>query len=271
MTVRPGRRRLLWAAAALGAALLVGLPETRPAPAQGREPVLFAAASLRNALDEIAAAYRAETGRAVRVSYAASSALARQIEAGAPADLFLSADRDWMDYLERRGLIRAGTRADLLTNRLVLIAPKDSPVRAAIAPGFPLAALLGEGRLAMADTSAVPAGKYGRAALQALGVWDAVEGRIGQADNVRAALALVSRGEAPLGIVYRTDAVADPKVTILDIFPEDSHPRIVYPAALTAHAEGRGGGTGAADFLAFLKSPEAEAAFRRHGFAVLAQ
>lgn len=267
MAVRPGRRGLLWAAMALGAALLLGLPAIWPTSAQERDPIVFAAASLRNALDEVAAAYRAETGRAVRVSYAASSALARQIEAGAPADLFLSADRDWMDHLEKRGLIRAGTRADLLTNRLVLIAPKDSPVRAAIAPGFPLAALLGEGRLAMADASAVPAGKYGRAALQALGVWDSVEGRIAQADNVRAALALVSRGEAPLGIVYQTDAIAEPKVRILDSFPEDSHPRIVYPVALTTQAEEMGG----ADLLVFLKSREAEAAFRRHGFTVLAQ
>jgi molybdate transport system substrate-binding protein len=222
---------------------------------------VFAAASLKNALDEAVAIYRAKTGDRVVVAYAASSALARQIEAGAPADLFVSADVDWMDYLEKRKLIRFGTRQNLLRNRLVLIAPSDRPASVDVAPGFPLAALLGNGRLAMASPDSVPAGKYGKASLQALGVWRDVERKVAAAENVRAALALVSRGEAPLGIVYRTDALADRRVTVVGTFPENSHPPIVYPIAVTAS-----GSAPAEAFLKWLGQPQARAVFGKHGF-----
>jgi molybdate transport system substrate-binding protein len=197
----------------------------------------------------------------VRVSYAASSALARQIENGAPADLFISADLEWMDHLAGRQLIRADSRVNLLGNRLVLIAPAGQPVTMKIAPGFGLAAALGRDRLALADPAAVPAGKYARAALTSLGVWDAVAGRIAAAENVRAALRLVSRREAPLGIVYYSDAVADTGVRIVDTFPESAHPAIVYPAALTSTAS-----PAAAKVLEYLQSNEARAVFAAQGF-----
>lgn len=195
------------------------------------------------------------------MSYAASSALARQIESGAPAQLFMSADLDWMNYLAERHLIRADTRVNLLGNRLVLIAPRAEPVTLKIGPGFGLAAALGRGRLALADPASVPAGKYARAALTNLGVWDSVAGKIAAAENVRAALLLVSRGEARLGVVYHTDAVADPGVTIVDTFPATSHPPIVYPAALTPDAS-----PAAARLLEFLKTDAAWAAFEKQGF-----
>jgi molybdate transport system substrate-binding protein len=197
----------------------------------------------------------------VRVSYAASSALARQIENGAPADLFISADLEWMDHLARRQFVRADSRVNLLGNRLVLIAPAGQPVTMKIAPGFGLAAALGRDRLALADPAAVPAGKYARAALTSLGVWDAVAGRIAAAENVRAALRLVSRREAPLGIVYYSDAVADTGVRIVDTFPESAHPAIVYPAALTSTAS-----PAAAKVLEYLQSNEARAVFAAQGF-----
>lgn len=250
--------------------LLVGLLLAAPAMAgsaraQSGEILVFAAASLRNALDEAIAAYGKETGRQVKASYAASSALAKQIEQGAPADLFFSADLDWMDYLDRKGLIAQATRTNLLRNRLVLIAPRAGAIQPLrIEPGLDLAAALGaEGRLAVADVGAVPAGKYGKAALDKLGAWAGVQGRLAQTENVRAALALVSRGEAPLGIVYQTDAAADPGVAVVASFPEDSHPPIVYPVALTtAGADGAG-------FLAYLRGPAARAAFERQGFTVI--
>lgn len=222
---------------------------------------VFAAASLKEALDENVKAYQIKVNDRIVVSYAASSALAKQIEAGAPADLFISADLDWMDYLEQRRLIRIDTRQNLLRNRLVLIAPADSKVSVNIAPGFPLARLLGDGRLAMANPDAVPAGKYGKASLEALGVWRDVQARVASAENVRAALVLVSRGEAPLGIVYRTDAAADPKVRVVGLFPENTHPPIIYPVAVTA-----GGKPAAALFLRWLGEPEARAIFEKHGF-----
>jgi molybdate transport system substrate-binding protein len=224
--------------------------------------LVFAAASLKNALDEVAAV---SPGRPT-VSYGASSALAKQIEGGAPAQVFLSADLDWMDYLEQRRLIREGTRRNLLGNKLVLIAPAASTVKADIGPGFPLARLLGDGRLATADPAHVPAGKYTRAALEKLGVWDSVAGRLAAAENVRAALALVARGEAPLGSVYATDAVAEPKVRVVAAFPEGLHPAIVYPVALTAAAPAAGS---AADFLNLLRSPVARRVFEKHGFTPL--
>ena len=223
--------------------------------------VMFAAASLKDALDENVKAYRAQTGDRILASYAASSALARQIEAGAPADLFVSADLDWMDYLEQRKLIKRGTRQNLLGNRLVLIAPVDSKVSVNIAPGFPLAGLLGSGRLAMANPDAVPAGKYAKAALESLRVWKDVRSKVVGAENVRAAMVLVSRGEAPLGIVYRTDAFADPRVRVVGTFPENTHPAIVYPIAVTAS-----GKPAAEAFLKWLGRPEARAVFGRHGF-----
>ena len=189
--------------AALGAALLLAWP------AAAQEVTVFAAASLKNALDAVATAWTAAGGGRATLSYAASSALAKQIEAGAPADVFVSADRDWMDYLADRDLVRKDSIVELLGNRIVLVAPVDSTATATIAPGFDLSALLGDGRLAMANVDAVPAGKYGKASLEALGVWDTVAGRVAQAENVRAALALVATGEAPLGIVYATDAAAE--------------------------------------------------------------
>ena len=246
---------------ALAAALLCAAPVR----ATAADLVVFAAASLKNALDDIAVQWQRETGKAVRISYAASSALAKQIEAGAPTQLFISADLEWMDYLAQRNLVKPDTRSNLLGNRIVLIAPKDSNVALSIAPGFALVQALGGGRLAMANTGAVPAGKYGKAALQKLGVWDAVECRTAQAENVRAALVLVSRAEAPLGIVYRTDAAADPNVRIVDAFPEDTHPPIVYPAALTAAASH----PDAAPFLAYLRSQAARPLFEKQGFTVL--
>lgn len=222
---------------------------------------VFAAASLKNALDEAGRSYEAKSGDQVRISYAASSAIARQIEQGAPADLFISADRDWMDYLEQRSLIVARSRRDLLSNRLALIAPADSKVALRIGRGMPLARALGTGRLATAGPD-VPAGKYAKAALSALGVWSSVSGRLAQAENVRIALQYVARGEAPLGVVYDTDALAEPRVRIVGLFPESSHPRIVYPAALTAGATAPKAGA----FLTYLSGPESARIFRRHGF-----
>ena len=204
-----------------------------PALAQGRDVLIFAAASMKNALDDIVAQWQRETGKKVVVSYAASNTLIKQIEQGAPADIFISADTDWMDYGEQKGLIKKDTRVNLLGNKLVLIAPKDANVTTDIKARFDLAALLKGGRLAMANVDAVPAGKYGKASLEKLGVWDSVKDKIAQADSVRAALVLVARGETPLGIVYQTDAASDPSVKIVGTFPADTHPPIIYPVALT--------------------------------------
>ncbi|HEX2561421.1 molybdate ABC transporter substrate-binding protein [Phenylobacterium sp.] len=250
---------------ALGAGLAAAGQFLLAAPARARAPVtVFAAASLQNALNDVGAAYTRGTGQPVRFSYAASSAIARQIEQGAPADLFVSADREWMDYVAHRGLIQPASRRDLLAGRLVLIAPARSKVQLAIRPGMPLARTLGRGRLAMAAPD-VPAGRYGRAALTRLGVWKSVEGRIAPAENVRSALQFVARGEAPLGIVYETDAKLDRRVRIVSVFPPSSHPPIVYPAALTSRgARNRAAG----GFLAYLSGPEATAVFRRYGFSV---
>jgi molybdate transport system substrate-binding protein len=246
-------QRCLAAILALCASVFVGSARA--------DTTVFAAASLKDALDENVAAYRDGMNERVVVSYAASSALAKQIEAGAPADLFISADLEWMDYLQQRRLIKPETRRNLLRNRLVLIAPADSRVSVSIAPGFPLATLLGKGRLAMANPDAVPAGKYGKASLEALGVWRDVQARLASTENVRAALVLVARGEAPLGIVYRTDAAADSKVRVVGLFPESTHPPIIYPIAVTAGAK-----PAAAAFLTWLSKPEARAIFQKHGF-----
>jgi len=225
---------------------------------------MFAAASLKNALDDAVTRYQAKTGRKIVVSYAASSALAKQIEAGAPADIFFSADLDWMDELEKKNLIDAVSRRTLLGNKLVLIAPKDSTVTLSMEKNLPLLKALGpEGKLAMANVDSVPAGRYGKAALIHFGVWDGVAPRVAQADNVRAALSFVAKGEAPLGIVYGTDAKAEPAVRVVGTFPEESHPKILYPVALLAHARPE-----ARDFLQFLLSAEAVPAFEAQGFSL---
>ncbi len=229
-----------------------------------RELVVLAAASTAGAMDEIATLFTASGHGRARISYASSAALARQIELGAPADVFLSANEGLMDYLAERGLIDPASRRDLLGNTLVLVAPRDSPLRLTIAPGFRLAEALGAGRLAMGDPDHVPAGIYGRDALSHLGVWDAVAARVAAAADVRAALALVSRGEAAAGIVYASDAQTANRVLLIDRFPSTSHRAIVYPVA----GVGPRAGSAAAVFLEFLGSPEAGAAFRRHGFIV---
>src|SRR5262249_47525054 len=205
-----------------------------PVKAQFRDVLVFAAASLKDALDEANSLFLFENGSGVRVSYGASSALAKQIENGAPADVFISADLDWMDYVAERKLIKPDTREKFLGNRLVLVANADSKLSLTIGPNFQLAQALGDGRLAMADPTSVPAGKYGKAALEKLGVWGSVAGKIAPAQDVRAALLLVSRGEAPLGIVYQTDAGADKNVKVIGTFPESTHPPIVYPIAILA-------------------------------------
>jgi molybdate transport system substrate-binding protein len=239
----------------------LGLP-VRAADAPDRELLVFAAASLTNSLDEIGVAYTQQTRQHVKFSYAASSALARQLEAGARADVFVSADLEWMDYVQARTLIDRSTRQNLLSNRLVLVAPADSKIDLEIAPGFALAAALGRnGRLATGDPESVPIGKYARSALTSLGVWNDVADRLVRADNVRSALAFVARGETPLGIVYETDAKVEKRVRIVDFFPEDSHPPIVYPVALTAS-----GRPAAKRFIAFLQSAPAQEIFKKYGF-----
>ena len=234
--------------------------------AQPQAITVYAAASLKNALDEVDAAYTAASHKPVRASYGASSALARQIEQGAPADVFVSADSDWMDYVAERHLIVPESRVSLLTNHLVLIAPVASTVRLAIKPGMPLAKALGDGRLAIAGPE-VPAGKYGRASLTALDVFDSVKDRLAPAENVRAALNFVALGETPLGIVYDTDAKTEPKVRIVGLFPDSGHPPIVYPAARIAASKN----TDADRYLGFLKGREAAVTFRKYGFIVLAR
>lgn len=233
----------------------------------GQPLTVFAAASLQESLTAAGAAWTAQSGTPVRFSFGASSAIARQIDQGAPADVFLSADEEWMDWLAARGGIVPATRRRLLSNRLVLIAPAGSRTALKIAPGMPLARALRGGRLAVADTASVPAGRYARASLTSLGVWGSVEGRLLPAENVRGALAYVARGEAPLGIVYATDARAEPKVRVVGVFPASSHPPIVYPGAVAARSRNRT----AASFLDFLQGPPASAIFKRYGFGVLAR
>jgi molybdate transport system substrate-binding protein len=244
--------------------LLLGFLALPLASAQAADVTVFAAASLKNALDDAVKRYEAKTGGTVVVSYAASSALAKQIESGAPADIFFSADLEWMDYLQQKNLIDVASRHTLLGNTLVLIAPKDSTVSLSIEKSFPLLQALGpDGKLAMASVDSVPAGKYGKAALIYLGVWDQVAPRVAQAENVRAALAFVARKEAPLGIVYGTDAKSEPAVRVVGVFPAESHPKILYPVALTASAKPE-----ARPFLEFLLSSEAAPAFEAQGFSI---
>jgi molybdate transport system substrate-binding protein len=246
-----------------GAILALGLALCAvPFEARAERVTVFAAASLKTALDQVAAGFMAETGHEVRISYAGSGALARQIMAGAPADLFISAAPEWMDQVDGTGLVQEGTRRDFLGNRLVLVSAAAGT--AEIGPAFDLKARLGGGKLAMALVEAVPAGQYGKAALEALGLWESVAPQVAQADNVRAALALVALGEAPLGVVYATDAVAEPRVHVVGVFPEESHPPITYPVALLE------GGTDPADraFYEALQGDVARAVFSAQGFVV---
>jgi len=251
-------------AGAMAALLSLGTSGARAANASG-SVLVFAAASLANVLGELDQAFTARTGIHVTSSLSASSTLAKQIEAGAPADVYFSADLQWMDYLQQRGLLRAGSRRDLIGNSLVLIAPSGTSMRVSIRPGLDLSRLLAGGRLAVADPDSVPAGIYAREALQKLGAWSSVAPLLVRAENVRAALEYVARGDAPLGIVYRTDALVEKRVRIVGVFPEDSHPPIVYPIALTLHA-----GAAAARYLAFITSAEARPIFRKWGFEPLA-
>jgi molybdate transport system substrate-binding protein len=236
-----------------------------PALAEDKVLTVFAAASMKNALDDIDTAFTARTGIKVNASYAASSTLARQIEQGAPADIFVSADTDWMDYAAGKNDINKATRINLLGNSIVLIAPKDTKIGdVAIGPGFDLAKLAGDGRIATGDVKAVPVGKYAKATLEKLGAWAAAEPKFAMADSVRAALTLVARGEAVLGIVYSTDAKVEPGVKIVGTFPPDSHPPIIYPVAATATAKAE-----ANDYLAFLRSQAAKTVFEKYGFVYL--
>jgi molybdate transport system substrate-binding protein len=238
-----------------------------PASAQEKTITVFAAASLKNALDDVNSAFLKATGVKVVTSYAASSALARQIEQGAPADVFASADFDWMDYSAQKMSIKLDTRVNLLGNRLVLIAPKDSKIdKVEIRQGFDLVRLVGDARIATGEVTSVPVGKYAMGALEKLGLWASVEKKFAMADNARAALALIARGEAVLGIVYETDAKIEPGVKIVGAFPPDSHPAIVYPVAATVNAKPE-----AAAYLNFLRSGTAKAVFEQYGFTFLVQ
>lgn len=228
---------------------------------------VFAAASLKTALDAIATSWKADAGRDAILTYAASPVLAKQIENGAPADIFMSADLDWMQYLIDRKIVNGKTAVKLLGNRLVLIVPAGFKVEMKIENGFGLAGMIGNGKLAMANTASVPAGKYGKAALEKLGVWAAVAGKVAQAENVRAALKLVAVGEAAAGIVYASDALSDKTVDVVGLFPENSHAAIIYPAAITSASKN----PDAAAFMEFLQSAKAGAIFANAGFVVLQQ
>lgn len=250
-------RRLLHAV--LGLAALLALP----AAAREKPVIVFAAASMTTAMEDLGRAYAAKTGTAPKFSFAASSALARQIEQGAEAAIFVSADEPWMDYLAERKLILPGTRKPVLANRLVLIAPADRPRTVTLAAGTDLAVLLGEGRLVTGDPAHVPVGRYAEAALRKLGMWAGVEPKLARTENVRAALTLVERGEAPFGIVYATDAAVTPKVMVAGTFPADSHPPITYPFAIVAKQDS----PAARALFAYLLGPEAAAVYRKYGFA----
>jgi molybdate transport system substrate-binding protein len=247
----------------LGLGLLcLAMSASLPAAEVGQpQTLVFAAASLTDALQEASAAYEKTAHVKVKSSFDSSSVLARQIEAGAPADVFVSADTAWMDYLQSHNLIQAASRKNFLGNRLVLITPADSQIQLKIAPHFPLATALGKGRLAIGDPGSVPAGRYGRSALTKLGVWEEIAPRLARAENVRVALLYVARGETPLGIVYASDALADKRVRVVDTFPADTHEPIVYPIALTTSAKSQ-----AAAFVAYLTSPQGRDIFVRYAF-----
>jgi molybdate transport system substrate-binding protein len=255
----PATRRLA-VFAALAALLLPAAYSQQKKP----ELLVFAAASLTNVLGELSTAWEKQTGTPVKLSFAASSVLARQIEAGGTANVFVSADQEWMDYLAARDLIDKPSRRNLVGNRLVLIAPADSKAELTIAPGFKLAAALGNGRLSTGDPDTVPVGRYARSALTSLGVWDEIADKLVRAENVRTAMTYVARGEAPLGIVYATDAAVDPKVRVVATFPDNTHAPITYPAAATARPAPE-----AAAFLAFLSSAEAAPVWKKFGFLEL--
>ena len=245
-------------------ALVILLPNA-PARAEEKTLIVFAAASMKNALDDIDAAFTAKTGTKVSASYAASSTLAKQIEQGAPADIFVSADTDWMDYATAKKTIDEATRFNLLGNSIVLIAPEDSKIdNVTIGPGFDLAKLAGDGKIATGDVKSVPVGKYAKASLEKLGAWQAAEPKFAMAESVRAALALVARGEAVLGIVYSTDAKVEPGVKIVGTFPADSHPPIIYPVAATTTAKPE-----ANAYLDYLRSPAAKTVLEKYGFTYL--
>jgi len=247
------------------AALVVLAGATVSATAQEKTIIVFAAASMKNALDDIDAAYTAKTGVKIIVSYGPSSGLAKQIEQGAPADVFISADTDWMDYAIAKKNISEPSRVNLLGNSIVLIAPRDAKVdNVSIGPGFDLAKLAGDGRIATGDVKSVPVGKYAKAALEKLGSWQAAEAKFAMTDNVRAALTLVARDEAALGIVYSTDAKVEPGVKIVGTFPADSHPAIIYPVAATTTAK-----PATSDYLAFLRSTAAKNILEEYGFKFL--
>jgi len=238
---------------------------TAAAADDSRTVLVFGAASLTNVLDDLSKAFTDKSKVDVKTSYAASSVLAKQIEAGAPADVFFSADLEWMDYLDQRRLLKAGSRHEVVGNKLVLIAPVDSTVTVKIRKGVDFGLALGaQGKIATGDPDSVPVGKYAKAAFTNLGVWDKVSGQIVGAENVRAALAFVARGEAPLGVVYKTDAMAEKKVRIVDEFPADSHPPIRYPIAVTTH-----GTADAQKFVEFVRSKQAREIFRKYGFEPL--
>ncbi len=253
-------KRLL---AGLTLGMLLLAPAAGAAPRQASVTV-FAAASLTNVLQELGTEYTKETGNTVGFSFAATSMLARQIETGAHADVFFSADQEWMEYLDQRGLVQKASRRNLLGNRLALVAPADSALQLKVEPNFKLLVALKGGRLATGDPDSVPVGRYARSALTSLGVWNDLAERLVRADNVRTALAFVARGEAPLGIVYLTDAKAEPRVRIVDLFPTNSHFPISYPIALTNGASAQ-----AAAFIEFLRGPAGTAAFEKFGFIVL--
>ena len=256
-------KRISMLAAFAAAVLFAAAPNA--ARAQDKSITVFAAASMKNALDDVDAAFTKKTGIKVVASYDASSALMKQIEGGAPADVFVSADLKWMDYGSQKKLIKDDTRVNLLGNELVLIAPKDSKIdKVTIAPGFDLAKLAGDGRIATGDVAAVPVGIYAKAALEKLGIWASVEPKMAMAANVRAALVLVARGEAALGIVYSTDAKVEPGVKVVSVFPESSHDPIVYPVAATVNAK-----PDATPYLAFLRSAAAKTIFESYGFTYL--
>lgn len=259
------RRRLIKLATAALSAAWLGL-SVIPTPAFAADKiVVFAAASMKNALDNADAAFTKETGKEVTVSYAASGPLAKQLENGAPADVFISADTNWMDYVAGKKLIKDDSRTNLLGNKLVLVAAKDKAKPVDIKHGFDLAGLLGDGRLAIGQPESVPAGKYGKTALEKLGVWASVEKKVAGAESVRAALALVSRGEAPYGIVYQTDVSADAGVAVVGTFPADSHPPIVYPIAITSSSKN----PDVQAYFDYLKSAKAIPFFEHEGFTIL--
>jgi molybdate transport system substrate-binding protein len=265
--IMPARFNRLATAAFAATAFAIAVGGPLPAFAQDKTLTVFAAASLKNALDSVNGAFAKASASNPKVvaSYASSAVLIKQIENGAPADVYASADLKWMDYGVEKKAINAATRFNLLGNRLVLIAGKDSKIgKVDIKPGFDLAKLAGDGRIAAGDVKSVPAGIYAKAALESLGVWPSVEKKLAMAENVRAALTLVARGEAPLGIVYETDAKVEPNVKIVGVFPEGSHKPVIYPAAATVKAKPE-----AAGYLAFLRSGTAQVAFEHYGFTFL--